>query len=236
MFTPLRRPDDHEHGPDEPERRTEVVPQIAREREVGRYVHPVQREQREPARHDDLPGELSPLAQSEVALLPDAEIVVDESDDAQATITASRIDARSRVLDALGPVEVGGEVADNRAADDRDATHARRSDLRDVRVRDRPVVANLLPDPPRTEPADEDGRGHDRGDERRRNGEEQRDHARLPQRSRPSRPLATTSSPDGPAGLEQDRVARLHDRAARRQALPMRRRRRCVSARSPPRP
>ena len=144
----VARPDDHEHGPDEPERRPEVVPQVAREREVGRYVHPVQREQREPARHDDLPRELSPLAQSQVALLPDAEVVVDESDDGHGDDHREQDHARSRVLDALGPVQVGGEVADDRAADDRDATHARCAHLRDVRVRDRPVVADLLPDPP----------------------------------------------------------------------------------------
>src|SRR6478736_1360752 len=94
-------------------------------------------------------------------------------------------------------MEVRGEVSDDGAADDRDAAHARRPDLRDVRVRDRSVVTDLLADASRAEPANQDRRGHDGRDERRGDREEQCDHVRLPQLSRPSpsNPAATCSSP-----------------------------------------
>ena len=45
---------------------------------------PVEREQREPDRDDELPAGLAPLAQPEVPAAAHAEVVVDEADDRHA--------------------------------------------------------------------------------------------------------------------------------------------------------
>ena len=88
---------------------------------------------------------LAPLAQPEVPPGAHAEVVVDPADDAEPDDEREQRPARRRERDALAP-DVREQVADDRRDDDRDAAHRRRAGLGDVRVLDRPVVADLLAD------------------------------------------------------------------------------------------
>ena len=64
-------------------RLAEVQVELAGERQARRDVDPAQREEREPARDEELAAGLAALAQPEVPAAPDAEVVVDEADDGE---------------------------------------------------------------------------------------------------------------------------------------------------------
>ena len=98
-----------------------------------------------PAATIDDAERLAPLAQPEVPAGAHAEVVVDPADEAEPDDQRDQRPARRRERDALAP-DVREEIADDGRDDDRDAAHRRRAGLRDVRVLDRPVVADLLAD------------------------------------------------------------------------------------------
>ena len=100
----------------------------------------------------DDPERLAALAQPEVPAGAHAEVVVDETDHAQPDDQDDQRPARAREGHRL-VAKVREQVADDRGADDREAAHRRRPGLGHVRVRDRPVVTDLLADPAAPQPA-----------------------------------------------------------------------------------
>ena len=68
----------------------------SRERELHQHLGPVDGEERERDRHDELPGELGPLVEAEAALVADADPVVDHADDAGADDGHEHEEARRR--------------------------------------------------------------------------------------------------------------------------------------------
>ena len=190
-------------------RRAEVEIEHAGEREVGRHVQVLERQQREAGSHDQLARGLAALAQPEVPRLAHAEVVVDEADDRHPDDECHEGEPGPREPDLLG-ADVRDEVGDDRAADDRDATHRRRARLGHVRVRERPVVADLLADVVAHEDADQERRAEDAEHERHAEGDEERDHERVPGPAHSLRDRDLAVEQRSRHDLEPDRAAALH--------------------------
>src|SRR5581483_1823222 len=150
-----------------------------------------EREQREAARGEQLAAGLAALAQTEVAAAADTQVVVDEAHRRQRDDQRQQREARAGELDLLR-AEVGDDVAEERADDDRDPAHRRRAGLAGVRVRERTVVADHLPDPPGPQHPDQQRRPQHGDRERDPGGDQERDHRFVVP---PLRTSATRSSP-----------------------------------------
>ena len=153
----------------------------ARERPVRRHVDPLQGEQGEPDRHEQLPTGLPALAQSEVAAPAHAEVVVDEPDRGHADDERHERDPGAGEQRLLG-ADVRDQVSDQRADDDGDASHRRCTRLLLVRVREMGRRHESAGRCPSAQNTDQRGCGQDAQDERGTGTHEQRDHRCAPVR------------------------------------------------------
>ncbi len=154
----------------------EVHAERTGERQMRRRVREVEREPRESRRDHDDARCLAALAQAEVPALLDAEVVVDEADDAEPDDEGEHGPARGRELHTSAS-DVREQEPDHRRDNDREAAHCRRTRLGHVWMRDGPVVADLLAEAEAPQPRDQQRRPEDGHEEGGAGRHEHRDHS-----------------------------------------------------------